>query len=541
MQILTSIQDAGQLCPWTFDPGRLSLLELSDSALRRSTEPPSPLSLPAQLPSTTSLEDDTTFTSQGERPPAVAASAAPAPRALRTGFTLSPDQASANERVLKWLLSTNPTRARDVILSGPAGTGKTTVLKMILAEYRELCRQQKRPCRITFTATTNKAAAVLRSIIGEEARTIHSLLDIRPKKDTSTGEEVFEQLGEPDLIPGTAIVVDEASMIDKALLSLIRKIAKTKGCYILFVGDPYQLPPVKEMSSPVFTKIDRQALLTQVHRQADGNPLISIATAFREVLDGKAWPEGISDCLTPHGGTRVLPKAAWQAEMLSAFTEKDFSADPDRIRAVAWTNKRVTQLNHMIRPVVLGEEKAAHKFVVGEIVTSGSPVLEEGAVALQTDENAMVVSAEPHHDQRYDVQGHLLGLKNLSTGLVSEGIFVADDRDDVKNVLSGLAKAAQIKTKACRANPGDKSLDRERRAAWVVYFRAKEYFADVRYPYASTVHKSQGSTFEDVFIDVGNIGRCTHNTVIARLLYVALTRPRRWAVTTGSLPKRLFS
>ena len=83
--------------------------------------------------------------------------------------------------------------------------------------------------------------------------------------------------------------------------------------------------------------------------------------------------------------------------------------------------------------------------------------------------------------------------------------------------------------------------DQRRRAAWVTFFAFKDSaFADLRPVHASTVHRSQGSTYEKVFVDLTDIGRSTRRDVLLRLLYVALTRARGDVVVTGELPARLY-
>jgi ATP-dependent exoDNAse (exonuclease V) alpha subunit len=67
-----------------------------------------------------------------------------------------------------------------------------------------------------------------------------------------------------------------------------------------------------------------------------------------------------------------------------------------------------------------------------------------------------------------------------------------------------------------------------------------EAFCDLRPIHASTVHKSQGSTYQTVYVDLTDIGRNTRRDVLLRLLYVALTRAKGDVVVTGELPSRLY-
>lgn len=72
------------------------------------------------------------------------------------------------------------------------------------------------------------------------------------------------------------------------------------------------------------------------------------------------------------------------------------------------------------------------------------------------------------------------------------------------------------------------------------HFELKNEFSDLRAPHASTVHKSQGSTYQYCFVDLSDIGRNTRWEEIARLVYVALTRASHTVLVTGALPERVY-
>ena len=121
-----------------------------------------------------------------------------------------------------------------LLITGGPGTGKTTILKGLLA----LMGQMQMKCLLA--APTGRAAKRLTEVTGEEASTIHRLLEA--SIDPASGEMVFLR-DEENPLKADAIIVDEMSMVDVLLLhSLLRAIPAGKR--LIFVGDPDQLPPV---------------------------------------------------------------------------------------------------------------------------------------------------------------------------------------------------------------------------------------------------------------------------------------------------------
>lgn len=145
--------------------------------------------------------------------------------ARASGIAYSPQQEQAVREAAS--------RAVLLVTGGP-GTGKTTILNGILELLGNL------QLRCVLAAPTGRAAKRLTEVTGEEASTIHRLLEATI--DPATGDMVFLR-DESNPLKADAVIVDEMSMVDIALLhSLLQAIPRGKR--LILVGDPDQLPPV---------------------------------------------------------------------------------------------------------------------------------------------------------------------------------------------------------------------------------------------------------------------------------------------------------
>jgi len=128
--------------------------------------------------------------------------------------------------------------SRFSVLVGKAGTGKTTVLKILLKAIRE--KEGRIP--VLLLAPTGKARVRIQEVTGEESKTIHQFLmeygwiDERTYKFKKEGSRKYS---------GGIIVVDEASMVPLDLLdTLIRAVNMDTIRRFILIGDPNQLPPI---------------------------------------------------------------------------------------------------------------------------------------------------------------------------------------------------------------------------------------------------------------------------------------------------------
>jgi exodeoxyribonuclease-5 len=197
----------------------------------------------------------------------------------------SPHQDAALNAVADWLKARPGRNGTPPVfrLFGYAGTGKTTLAKHIAEAVDG---------KVLFAAFTGKAAQVMRSKGCERASTIHSLI----YKPRDSGEETpsFDLWDEAPASKAELIIIDECSMVDADL----GRDLMSFGVPVLVLGDPAQLPPIQ--GGGFFTDTEPDAMLTEVHRQAQDDPIVRLSM---DVRDGKALEPGT------YGETVVVKKS----------------------------------------------------------------------------------------------------------------------------------------------------------------------------------------------------------------------------------------
>lgn len=425
-------------------------------------------------------------------------------------FSLTSDQNSGVRTIMQFL---DDPEARMMVVEGYAGTGKTTMIQHAIAELGGAFR-------VAFTAPTNKATKVLRHMAAEagvsidHVATIYSLLGLRLTPDgemkTIARGGMGSKMGEFDIV-----VIDEGSMVNKLLMSHIEIELMHVNTKIIFMGDPLQLPPINEELSECFTKCQYRVVLTEVVRQAKDNPIIGITQSLRESITAGHWTFEFKSAKSPDGhGVYVMGKKQWEQWMRAGFASPAYKTDGDAFRAVAWRNVTVDYLNDRIRQAIYQEE-ARNRYLVGEHVLNAAPILDEFGedILVPTDSEGIIrdidIVDHPYHvaDRTGNFKVYHLSIGYEEAGLVDAFVVHGDAERAVNRKLDQLSSEAK-----------------KDRRLWRSFWAFKETFSDIRPSHAITAHRSQGSTYENVFVDVGDIMRNSRWEEALKCLYVACSR-----------------
>lgn len=535
-------------------------------------------------------------------------------------------QLEAIDKIKRFLSPLNPQKV--CVLSGYAGTGKTTVISHITHSPQFIGK------RIILTATTNKAVAVLQSVSNKYSSniryaTIHKLLKTKRVIDINGYESYIMNV---DDIPDKAnkksihyydlIIVDEASMVSKQLFDNILSISKSIKGKFIFLGDSFQLPPVNEKRSLVFGHSTPFKInLTKVERVKNNILILSMRIRKSiETNDKIKFKDLICDHLSYFRDFKQFISNYWTK----------LKEEQKECIILAYTNNRCGYINNSVRKLIFGNDVG--KYSNGELIifnnfykglnrnfyTSQQETIKSVDMGVKTfplfnfdsllnlrtsmlieneldkvapikevseDRECPICYSEEIDTMRETICGHKfcntcikLWLDNnktcpycrmnfdLKTGeiMIKDIPEINEKIGQLKQKLSGISykiysltltkKAVKEETeetviclhesekqtyekdleeiKGILREVGNNVRKTDKFAGIIlsrlwefVYLNYIDIFADISYGYCITTHKSQGSTYKNVFIDVKNILEYnTRDNENLKCFYTGVTR-----------------
>lgn len=386
------------------------------------------------------------------------------------------------------------------LLKGYAGTGKSTLCSIFL---NELPQQNIRLC-----ASTNKAASILDNKCREgglnvKVTTIHKLLKLVPQQ---IGDQWrLRQIDEPLLENIDLIIIDECSMISEEIWNLLQDLPFRYQLKILCMGDPAQLPPVNEKESPCF-QIPNLSELTEIFRQSQDHPILNYSLKLREALKKPEQPIPLPNA-SP-GIQLFSDRSSWLDSLYRDFQKPGSKNKLDHLQILSWTNQRVEKWNQWVQKNIYPSEHGP--FSTDQFLTLTTPLIKGGwnstRQILMPNNECVKVIASKQIDWR-GLSIWELDIRNL-LGEVATIVYVPPE----------LKESFDLQCRQWEEESKQKISIQQQIANW------KMRQVGIQPSTSLTIHRSQGSSFEIVYLDLPSILSCPKRDECLQMLYVAITR-----------------
>ena len=396
-------------------------------------------------------------------------------------------------------------------ISGPGGYGKTHLMGHLIDDvmprYFETCQLmgvKPEYDEVVMTATTNKAAEQLSQATKRSCDTIHSFLNLKVSDDFSTGKSNLVRTKQWRVHERKIVFVDECSMVDSPLYRNIHE--ALKDCKIVYVGDHCQLAPIMETLSPVYRQGIRFFVLTEPMRNVGQPALMALCQQLRNTVEtGVFHPIQVVP-----GVIDLMDDDEVQLEIERQFKEQTMAS-----KILAYTNKRVVAFNDHIR----GLRQLPNHYTVGEkLISSTAAHLRGGMLNVEQEVEIMKLA------------------ENTQFVPIEDGVSLEIVPAVIQTSIGDIHSEVPLPVDREHFSALVRHYKREKK--WERYFFLKNNYPDLRPHDASTVYKAQGSTYDTVFIDLGNISTCNNVNQVARMLYVAVSRPRNRIILYGDLAEK---
>lgn len=469
------------------------------------------------------------------------------------GFEPTADQMYAVDLFARFMTDRDERAA--MILRGSAGTGKTSLAGAIVRTMLEL-RQ-----KVSLLAPTGRAAKVFSLNANQPAATIHRSI-YREKAFTGLDGKFNLNV---NLFHDRLFMVDEASMISLSsgnttfgsgclLDDLIQYVYNDRNCRMLLVGDKAQLPPVGEEESPALRADVLRAYgltvyecdLNEVLRQSRDSGILYNATVIRQMIT--------------HDGVTQLPKIRFNGfadisivsgdELIERLASSYSEVGIDETMVITRSNKRANVFNQGIRNMVLGREEeltTGDMLMVVKNKYKNAPSPEERGIntAINNIRHATPLSSGEEKDVEqpaltFIANGDRAVVRRVRNVRELYGFRFADvslefpDYNNAEEDMTVLLDVLMTEAPALTQEQNEQLFQRvledyediPLKADRMKKVREDEYYnaLQVKFGYAITCHKAQGSQWTHIYLDQGYMTDEMLTPDYIHWLYTAFTR-----------------
>lgn len=442
-------------------------------------------------------------------------------------FQWTNDQEVGVEKIGAFLKSNK----RVFILTGKAGTGKTTIiseaLKPILKtdEYDiELdFKRSKNQVNSLFTKTQNVLGICLAHKAKNRLR--HSIPNVATFASAYGHKEVYLPDGSRDFVPDPiklskaeckkpflVFVFDEMSQISQKMLDIIFR-ESNKQAKFIFMGDRGQLPPVESngnKDSPIFDldiHPSQKHHLDQRVRQTEGNPLLDLSDIIYEEIFANQDMQRVFKAMK---NDSVDSGIGFRSLHTNDFLEDFKSSSEDYLdtKMIAYRRNTVTYYNDFIRKYLYGEQ-SSKELIKDEIIYMNDSFF------LDDSDNSFICHNSSEYKIRSFEEMNVAGYNSYVAHLDPQDSI--ESKDKFIHIIKDIEKPRLEKYLKSYAD----------KYKWKDFWTLKKKFADFQRGYSLTAYKAQGSTYKNVYLDVNDVLTIApiSNKRKLQTIYTAMTRP----------------
>ena len=462
-------------------------------------------------------------------------------------YNFTNDQQKAIDNIISFIAAPFNPAKYIVGLTGAGGTGKTFITKYIISH----CKYSNSV--IKCTSSTHKACRVFsQALDGKDVDTIQSTFGLRLDlrlEDFDPANPQFNPMTKPKLENIKLLLVDEASMLPSKLVTFICNECKKLEIKIIFIGDNYQLAPVNEKKSIAFDRCFEINQLKEIVRQAANNPITNLLELLRYDIEHHTYRFleyiskniGVTNYNDINEGFCICGKESFRHLINMSFNDEAYKKNIDMYRIIAYTNACVSGWNSYIRNTII-QDSDKNIITKNDLIMSYETIVNEFMeIVINNSEEYIINDIVNFVDDTYGFKGFLVKFQLIHGGMITRPLFIIDHRD--KFTIQKYHKTITSLISSAKSASGGTRVSK-----WKAYYEFKKkyliaaniidrngktlYSRDIDYGFAITAHKSQGSTYDTVFIDVNDIvydrmGKPYANQEdLLRRLYVGCSRAR---------------
>lgn len=414
-----------------------------------------------------------------------------------------------------------------ISLCGAGGSGKSLLISYVITYLEE------KHIKYCLCAPTHKAKTVIEYYTNREAMTLHKLLSLSPKLDIfelDFNDLTFQSRSSKEIPNNGIVICDEGSMISDALFDLLKKKCSKLNTKIIFVSDSKQLAPVKSNTISKVYSLKNQITLTKIFRQSEKNAILDTLQTLREhSIEFFDTCKGEDGSLLCESNFKEFFNLCKEGIYKAIKNENIFEA-----KVTAFTNNRVNKYNEFLTKSIFENENEYNKL---EILTGNENISFENFDYYNSMDYIIKDIKEidisiPNFKKLPGYKLYLYDKGNESTGVIN--IISNKLEDDIYLSLAYTIESLRLEALESKSNY-------QKSKRWKEYFKTVGSFASPRNlyfdnrvirsksfskGYAVTVHKLQGSTLNNIYIDMKDIKKCYNEEMLRQLQYVSISRAK---------------